>query len=72
MQKEEFAKVYDDPSDRIREASLSYTLSDSKDRRAARNILTKILEGEYSFIMEEISPYLLPFYKDLIPGRKTS
>jgi len=63
--------VYDDPSDRIREASLSYTLIKSKERRAVRNLLTKILEGKYPFLMEEISPYLLPFYKDLIPRTKT-
>lgn len=65
-------KIYDDTSNLIKESSQSYRFIRRKERKATRNLLNKILEGEYAQFFEEISPYLLPFYKDLIPKPKTS
>jgi len=46
--------------------------TDKKERKATRILLKKIIKGENYQLFRDISPYLLPFYKDLISSSKTS
>jgi hypothetical protein len=61
-----------DSSSLVEESSKDYMLLNKRERKATGILLQKIIDGEYSQLFRDVSPYLLSFYKDLISSSKTS